>query len=236
MEVRLQKFLADAGIASRRACEKLIEAGEVKVNGEVVSIQGFKIDPEKDHVEYKDNILTVNHNCHYYMLHKPIGYITTVHDEQDRPTVMELIDTPFRVFPVGRLDFMSSGLLLLTDDGDLTYRLTHPKHDIDKVYIVTISPKISKSQQDYIANGVDLGMVQTSTCKIQLLREDVFTQSFECIIHEGKNRQIRRMFEHVGTRVNRLKRIAIGELSLGDLQMGEYRELTKEEVDYLKEL
>lgn len=236
MEIRLQKFLADAGIASRRASEKIIEAGEIRVNGEVVTAQGIKVDPEKDVVEYDGKVLSVNSTGHYYMLHKPTRYVTTVHDEQDRPTVMDLIQVDARVFPVGRLDFMSSGLLILTDDGDLTYRLTHPKHDIDKKYIVSISPKITKAQQTYLSHGADLGIYKTSPCQIKLMKEDAMSQTFECIIHEGKNRQIRRMFEHVGSRVNRLKRIAVGELRLGQLELGAYRELTDQEIKYLKSL
>lgn len=236
MEVRLQKYLADAGIASRRAAEKLIEDGKVKVNGQTVTTQGIKINPSIDTVEYQGKIIKQEISYKYYMLHKPTRYVSTASDEKGRKTVLDLLPANERLFPIGRLDYMSSGLLLLTNDGDLTYKLTHPKHVIGKKYVAIVEPKVNQSNIDKLTNGADLGVYEISPCSITLKKEDATTQTYEIILHEGKNRQIRKMFEWIDTRVLFLKRIAIGNLKLGYLEQGDYRELTKEEIDYLKKL
>ncbi len=236
MEVRLQKYLAEIGIASRRAAEKMIEAGKIKVNGEVITMQGVKIDPEKDQIEVEGKKVSAHKELKYYMLNKPVQYVTTASDEKGRETVIDLLPTTIRVYPIGRLDYMSSGLLLLTNDGDLTYKLTHPKHDIPKKYIATIEPKVYEEDIEMLKKGVDLELYKTSDCEIRLVKEDFTTQTYEVVLHEGKNRQIRRMFDHIGSRVIHLRRIAIGNLRLDQLELGTYRELTAEEIVYLKSL
>ncbi|PKM95837.1 MAG: rRNA pseudouridine synthase [Firmicutes bacterium HGW-Firmicutes-1] len=236
MEIRLQKYLAEAGIASRRASEKLIEDGRVKVNGQTVTTQGLKIDPSIDSVEYDGIIVDHVTELKYYMLHKPTRYVTTASDEKGRKTVLDLLPTNERLYPMGRLDYMSSGLLLITNDGDLTYKLTHPKHVVGKKYIAIVEPKADENEIDKLRNGADLGIYQTSPCSITIITEDSNTQTLEIILHEGKNRQIRRMFEWIDTKVIFLKRIAVGDLELGDLEQGEYRALTNDEIDYLKRL
>lgn len=236
MEIRLQKYLAEAGIASRRTSEKIIEDGRIKVNGQIVKVQGVKVNPEKDIIELDNTIIKLNTDLIYYMLHKPVRIVTTVSDEKGRTTVIDLLNVKERVFPVGRLDYMSSGLLLLTNDGDLTYKLTHPKHKIDKKYIATIKPKVNEESIKKLTKGVDLGIYHTSPCKIKLVKEDKDTQTYEVTLYEGKNRQVRRMFEWAGSNVIKLKRISIGKLTLGSLKSGDFRLLTKEEIKYLKNI
>lgn len=236
MEVRLQKFLADAGIASRRASEVLISEGKVKVNDVVVTELGTKINPKKDKVKYNDELVKIEDKLVYFMLNKPIKCVTTASDEKGRLTVVNIVNVEERVFPVGRLDYMTSGLLIMTNDGDLTYKLTHPKHNIDKKYIATITPKTTKDKINILTKGVDLGDYKTSPCSIRLIENNKDNQVYEVVIHEGKNRQVRRMFEHIGVKVTKLKRIAIGDLRLGGLKQGDFRKLTKEEIKYLKRL
>lgn len=236
MEVRLQKFLADAGIASRRASEVLISEGKVKVNDVVVTELGTKINPKRDKVKFNDNLVKIEDKLVYFMLNKPIKCVTTASDEKGRLTVVDIVNVEERVFPVGRLDYMTSGLLIMTNDGDLTYKLTHPKHNIDKKYIVTITPKTTKDKINILTKGVDLGDYKTSPCSIRLIENNKDNQVYEVVIHEGKNRQVRRMFEHIGVKITKLKRIAIGDLRLGGLKQGDFRKLTKEEIKYLKRL
>ncbi|PKM50069.1 MAG: rRNA pseudouridine synthase [Firmicutes bacterium HGW-Firmicutes-7] len=236
MEMRLQKYLAQAGVASRRASEKFIEDGRVKVNGQTVVSQGIKIDIATDIVECDGKKVAIANELKYYMLHKPTRFITTASDEKGRKTVLDLLPNQERLFPIGRLDYMSSGLLLITNDGDLTYKLTHPKHVIGKKYVAIVEPKVNISDIEKLEKGVDLNVYKTAPCNITLIKEDSSTQTFEIILHEGKNRQIRRMFEWIDTKVIVLKRIAIGKLKLGSLELGDYRALTTEEIEYLKNL
>lgn len=236
MDIRLQKFLADAGIASRRAAEKLIEEGAINVNGKTIRTQGVKINPDEDKVFYNGKLVKVKQKLVYYMLHKPIGVITSAADEKDRKTVLDIVNVQERIFPIGRLDYMSSGLLLLTNDGDLTYKLTHPKHNIDKKYIATIEPKVTKDKIAMLEKGADLGVYKTAPCKITCIADGPSKQTYEVNIHEGKNRQIRRMFEYIDSRVIKLQRVSIGDITLGNLKEGHYRALTNKELDYLKKL
>ncbi len=234
--VRLQKYIADAGIASRRAAEKIIAEKRVKINGVIAEGQGIKVDPEKDIIELDNKPVIIDKEFIYIMLNKPVRYVSTVKDEKNRPTVIDLLNLEQRVFPIGRLDYMSSGLLLLTNDGDLTYRLTHPKHEVGKKYRVIVEPKVIESRIDEMLNGIDLGIYKTSPCEIELLKEDYYTQTFLITLFEGKNRQIRRMFEWAESKVKSLKRISIGEIELKDLKSGEFRKLTNKEIKYLKNL
>ena len=198
--VRLQKFLADAGIASRRKCEEYISQGLVKVNGQVVTELGTKIDPEKDKVEFNNKLVKKSTDKHtYILLNKPIDYVTTVKDQFDRNTVLDLVKTDKRLVPVGRLDMYTSGALILTDDGDFIYKVTHPKHEITKTYTVTLKGIITKDDVQKLENGVDIGDFVTSKAKVKILKTDIEKNQsrLEITIHEGKNRQIRRMCEAI---------------------------------------
>lgn len=229
--IRLQKFFTDSGVLSRRAAEAEIAAGRVRVNGEIARI-GDKVDPTSDVVEYNGRrILPREDKPHrYLMLNKPRGYVTTAKDEKGRQTVTDLVTgVGVRVYPVGRLDMDSEGLLLLTDDGDLTNRLTHPRHEIPKIYHVTLSSPPSKEQLRALAAPMELDGYQLQPIGVKSLSPD----TLKLTLFEGRNRQIRRMCEAVGLRVVRLCRVAIGELSLGTLPLGKWRMLTEGEVAYL---
>lgn len=236
MEIRLQKFIADAGIASRRAAEKLILKGEVEVNGEIVKMMGIKIDPTVDEVKYKGEVLKKVEAIEYYLLHKPVRIVSTAADEKNRTCVVDLIKSTHRLYPVGRLDFLSSGLLILTNDGDMTYKLTHPKHEIAKHYEVKISPPITLDDVKKLRAGIDLDGEMTLPCKVKLIKNQSATQVYSIILKEGKNRQIRRMIEKVNSKVIGLERTAIGNITIDGLKYGQYRKLTKDEVIYLKTL
>lgn len=240
MEERLQKFLAEAGIASRRKAEELIAQGKVKVNGKVVTEMGMKIDPAKDEVTYLDKkVTTKDTKMVYIMLYKPEGYVTTAKEQFGRPAVMDLIKgVKERIFPVGRLDYDTSGLLLLTNDGDLTYKLTHPKHDVDKTYIAKLYGIPDEGALQKFRRGVVIDGKRTKPAKIQIIDKDKDGRfcTAEIIIHEGRNRQVRKMCEAIKHPVAQLKRVATGDLKLGDLQKGKYRHLTEKEIKYLKKL
>ncbi len=240
MEERLQKFLAEAGIASRRKAEELIAQGKVKVNGKVVTEMGIKIDPAKDEVTYLDKKVTTKETkMVYIMLYKPEGYVTTAKEQFGRPAVMDLVKgVKERIFPVGRLDYDTSGLLLLTNDGDLTYKLTHPKHDVDKTYIAKLYGIPDEGALQKFRRGVVIDGKRTKPAKIQIIDKDKDGRfcTAEIIIHEGRNRQVRKMCEAIKHPVAQLKRVATGDLKLGDLQKGKYRHLTEKEIKYLKKL
>ena len=240
MEERLQKFLAEAGVASRRKAEELIAQGKVKVNGKVVTEMGMKIDPAKDEVTYLDKKVTKKDTkMVYIMLYKPEGYVTTAKEQFGRPAVMDLVKgVKERIFPVGRLDYDTSGLLLLTNDGDLTYKLTHPKHDVDKTYIAKLYGIPDEGALQKFRRGVVIDGKRTKPAKIQIIEKDKDGRfcTAEIIIHEGRNRQVRKMCEAIKHPVAQLKRVATGDLKLGDLQKGKYRYLTEKEIKYLKKL
>lgn len=240
MEERLQKYLAEAGVASRRKAEELIAQGKVKVNGKVVTEMGMKIDPAKDEVTYLDKkVTTKDTKMVYIMLYKPEGYVTTAKEQFGRPAVMDLVKgVKERIFPVGRLDYDTSGLLLLTNDGDLTYKLTHPKHDVDKTYIAKLYGIPDEGALQKFRRGVVIDGKRTKPAKIQIIDKDKDGRfcTAEIIIHEGRNRQVRKMCEAIKHPVAQLKRVATGELKLGDLQKGKYRHLTEKEIKYLKKL
>lgn len=238
MEERLQKFLAEAGVASRRKAEELIAAGKIKVNGKVVTELGTKIDPKKDEVLYLDKEVSKKEvEMVYIMLHKPEGYVTTAKEQFGRPGVMDLVrDVKERIFPVGRLDYDTSGLLLLTNDGDLTYKLTHPKHDVDKTYIAKLYGTPDDMDLQKFRRGVVIDGKQTKPAKMQILEKGERQSIVEIIIHEGRNRQVRKMCEVIKHPIAQLKRVATGELTMGDLPKGKYRHLTPKEIKYLKSL
>lgn len=234
-EVRLQKFMAEQGVASRRKSEDLIRAGKVKVNGHVAEI-GMKINPRKDLVTVGKQKLTnvKNRKKVYVMLNKPRGYVTTVSDELGRKTVMDLLpDFGCRIYPVGRLDKDSEGLLLLTNDGSFTNCMIHPSHEYAKVYRVTVRPSVNDDILYNLRNGIEIDGRMTAPCDVTVLTEQENRVVLEFILHEGRNRQIRKMCESQGLEVARLKRISIGPIKLGMLKQGDYRELSEQDVKKL---
>jgi len=235
--LRLQKFLAHAGIASRRKSEELILQGQIKVNGSIVTELGSKVNPKEDVVTYKDRIVSKPEDKVYYMLNKPVGYVTTVKDEKDRKTVLDLLSSvEERIYPVGRLDADTSGLLLLTNDGDLTYLITHPKHEVEKTYIAQVDGVPGNKQLRQFREGLIIDNRKTSRAKIKILSTSKNKATLSITITEGRNRQVRRMCAAIGTPVLKLKRISIGNIKLNNLEKGQYRELTKSEIHYLKSL
>ena len=236
-EQRIQKVLSDQGYCSRRAAEQLIEEGRVKVNGHPVRL-GDKMDPDYDKVSVDGKNLRIvrKRQYIYLMLHKPRGYITTASDERGRKTVMDLLTgVDRRVYPVGRLDKDSEGLLLLTDDGAFANLLTHPSGGVGKLYRVTVHPRATEQQIVQMSSGVVLDDgVRTAPCVIHVVTDEPNRTVLEITLHEGRNRQIRRMCEAVGLDVVRLKRSAEGPVKLGMLQPGQYRELKKSEVTALR--
>ncbi len=238
MEQRLQKFLAEAGIASRRKSEELILQGKVKVNGTVVTTLGTKINPKTDKIEYMDKpISTQSTKLIYIMLNKPEGYVTTTKEQFGRPSVIDLVSNiSERIYPVGRLDYDTSGLLLLTNDGDLTYKLTHPKHDVDKTYIAKVYGTPDDMDLQQFRRGLYIDGQKTKPARIMVLEKNDRQSVVEISIHEGRNRQVRKMCEAMKHPVAQLKRVATGEVKLGDLKKGKYRYLTEKEIKYLKNL
>ncbi len=232
-DVRLQKMLADCGVASRRKAEEMISAGYIKVNGVTAKI-GDKVDPKKDKVSVKGKPLDTHGKKVYLMLHKPRGFITTMSDEMDRKCVAELIgDVSERIYPVGRLDRESEGLLLMTNDGEFANAMTHPSLHIPKTYRVTIRPSISEDQLTQMAVGMVIDDRKTAPARVNVISQESGRVVLEIVLYEGRNRQIRKMCEQLGLEVARLKRIAIGQLKLGMLQPGKWRMLTSEEVKKL---
>ena len=236
MEERLQKYLAQAGVASRRKCEEYIEQGRVKVNGKTITELGTKVNPETDKVEFDNKLISKqNEEYTYILLNKPIDYVTTVKDQFNRNTVLDLVKVNKRLVPVGRLDMFTSGALILTDDGDFVYKITHPKHEITKTYTVTLKGIVTKEDVKKLENGVDIGDFTTSKARVKILKTDEETNKsrLEITIHEGKNRQIRRMCEAIDKKVLALHRSKIGNIGAKDLKIGTWRYLKKSEVDEL---
>lgn len=233
MEERLQKFLANQGICSRRKAEEYILEGKVKVNGQVVTELGTKINPEKDKIEFNNKLVAIEVKKVYILLNKPIGFVSTVKDQFNRPTVMELLKkVNENVVPVGRLDMYTSGALILSNDGDFVYQVTHPKHEINKTYQVTVKGKITNEEVENLRNGVDIGDYITKPAQVRIMKvdEEKNISRIEITIHEGKNRQVRRMCEAIGKKVLALHRSKIGDIEVKDLRLGEFRYLTNKEV------
>ena len=235
MQERLQKILAKAGIASRREAENIISSGRVAVNGVTVSEMGVKADPEKDRITVDGAEIRLETTKVYIMLYKPVGYMTTLKDPEGRPIVTDLLqDIKERVYPVGRLDYNTEGLLLLTNDGEWANSLAHPRHEVDKEYQVRIQGHISAEQIRQLAGGVELDDGMTAPAYVKRLRESDKNAWFSITIHEGRYRQVRRMCEAVNLNVVRLKRSRYGFLELGKLKPGEYRLLSSAEVERLR--
>ncbi len=233
--MRLNKYIAQSGLTSRRKADELIANGNVKVNGVVVKEMGVEVAPD-DTVEVNGSRVSVENKLVYYMLNKPVGYVTTLSDERDRPIVTDLLgDVNERVFPVGRLDYNTSGLLIMTNDGDLANKLAHPRHQIYKTYRAEVAGALSDERLAKLRKGVDIGGFVTSPARVKVIKQARGYTLVEIQIHEGKNRQVRKMFRAVGNRVVSLQRVAVGEIYIGRLMEGHYRKLTPDEVKYLKE-
>ena len=237
MEERLQKYMARCGVASRRKCEEIILTGKVKVNGIVINELGTKVTLD-DIVEYEGKRILPEENKVYIMLNKPEGVITSVKDEKGRKTILDIVKVEERVYPIGRLDYETSGLLLLTNDGDLTYKLTHPKHEVDKTYVARVKGKLTKEEIERFKTGLKIEDYTTAPAKLKVIKYDEQRDSslLEIKIHEGKNRQVRKMCKAINHPVLRLRRSAMGKIKIGDCEIGKYRYLTEDEIKYLKNL
>ena len=234
-KIRLQKFLADSGIASRRKSEEYILDGRIKVNGSIVTELGTKVDPESDIVEFDDiKVNNDNKKYVYILLNKPIGVVTTAEDQFGRDTVLDLVKVKERVVPVGRLDMYTSGALVLTNDGDFVYKVTHPKHEIVKTYTVTVKGIITKEETKALEEGVIIDEeYKTKPAKVKILKTDLEKDisRVEIKIHEGKNRQVRKMCDVIGRKVLALHRSKIGNVEVKDMKIGTWRYLSKKEVE-----
>lgn len=235
MEERLQKYLASCGVASRRKCEEYILQGKVQVNGKTITELGTKINTEKDVVEFEGKVINQTKKLVYILLNKPIGYVTTADDQFGRDMVLDLVKVKERVVPVGRLDMYTSGALILTNDGDFVYKVTHPKHEIEKTYTVTIKGIVQNNEVEQLKNGVKIDDYITKPAKVKILKTDTEKNisRLEITIHEGKNRQVRRMCEAVGRKVLALHRSKIGKIGVKDLELGKWRYLQYKEVHEL---
>lgn len=232
--MRINKYIAQAGVVSRRKADELILNGNIKINGAVMREPGYDV-KDTDKVEVNGRLIQSRQKSVYLLLNKPLGVITSAEDDRDRTTVMEFVrDVDARLFPVGRLDYNTTGAILMTNDGDLAYRITHPKHELDKTYRAVVKGVISKEKLAKLRSGVDIGGFVTSKAKVKIIKGTQHSTVVEIAIHEGKNRQVRKMFAAVGNPVQSLERIAIGDIRLGHLKEGHYRKLTREEVEYLK--
>lgn len=234
--MRINKFLEQSGVGSRRFCDKLVSEGSVIVNGKVC-VLGQDIDEKRDSVLVNGKKVALVQKNLYYIMNKPKGYVCTVKDDKDRKTVMDLLPkTASRVVPVGRLDYDSEGLLIFTNDGDLVNRLTHPRNEIPKTYVIKVEGAVTESILNKLRNGVELDGKLTKKCNLHIVSTDEKFTKLSITITEGRNRQVRRMFESVGKEVVFLKRIKIGDLGLTGLDRGKCRPLSKYEIDYLKNL
>lgn len=228
--MRLNKYMAECGVDSRRNCDKIILEKRVRVNKKLVCELGFVVNEFNDTVTVDGKKITLKNKNVYILLHKPKGYVTTVKDEKGRKTVLELVDVKTRIYPVGRLDYDTEGLLILTNDGDLTYKLTHPKYEVEKKYVARVEGDVSESELDVLRNGVVIDGKKTASAKAKLLEKNSHDCKVELTIHEGKNHQVKKMFAAVGYEVLKLKREKVAFFDLKDLASGEYRKLTPKEV------
>lgn len=233
--MRLQKYMASCGAASRRAAEEMIAAGRVTVNGRTVTEMGVQVE-DGDEVRLDGRLLRPETVLKYVLYHKPAGEVTTVSDPEGRPAVLDHFrDYPVRLYPVGRLDYDSEGLLLLTNDGDLTQRMLHPSHEVKKTYLARVTGSVSLDTVRRLRAGVLLDDHKTAPAEVRIIKEETFATVVLMTIHEGRNRQVRRMFEGEGHKVLQLRRVRFGPLQLGNLPRGQWRELTPAEVRRLKE-
>lgn len=234
-EIRLQKYIAEAGIASRRKAEELILQGKVQINGKVVTELGIKVNPDKDEVICNGNKIGKQEKKVYILLNKPIGYVTTTRDQFQRDTVLDLVKVKERILPVGRLDMYTSGALILTNDGEFIYRVTHPKYEIEKTYQVTVKGIVTDEEVEQLKQGVRIENYISGKAKVKILKTDKEKDisRIEIIIHEGKNREVRKMCQAIGRKVLALHRSKIENISVKNLKIGEWRYLTDKEVSKL---
>ena len=231
--MRINKYLAESGICSRRAADKLIEEGAVKINGKIAS-PGAEADPGKDRVTVNGKIINPVNHYEYYIMNKPKGCVCTAKDDKGRKTVMDFLPQDCaRVFPVGRLDYDTEGLLIFTNDGELTYKLTHPKNEIPKTYVVKTEKPVSEKDLSALRSGIIIDGIKTKKCNVTLLKTYKTGSKLQITITEGRNRQIRKMIEATGNSVDFLKRIKVGDLTVSGLNRGEVRKLRQEEINYL---
>ncbi|NMD37750.1 MAG: rRNA pseudouridine synthase [Christensenellaceae bacterium] len=234
--MRLQKYMAQCGVASRRAAEEIIKEGRVKINGNIITQMGVLVEPD-DFVTLDDKPIKIEPEKHYIMYHKPMGEITSVKDEAGRPTVLDKFrDYPVRIYPVGRLDFNSEGLLLLTNDGELASKMLHPSRKMDKVYLARVSYKVEEADAKKLEKGVYIDGYKTAPARVKILNANNLFTDIMITIHEGKNRQVRKMVESIGHQVVLLRRVRFGSLELGDLPRGMWRRLSDVELKKLKKL
>ena len=231
--MRINQYIAAAGVCSRRKADELIEEGRVMVNGSVLDVMGYHVQ-DGDVVEVDGKRVEPETKKVYYLLNKPMGYVTSTADKEGRPLVTELVPNEIRVFPVGRLDFNTSGLLILTNDGDLANKLMHPSGEFDKRYLVRAQGIVTRKEAEKLERGIDIGGFVTSPAELHLIKHDRNSTVAEIVIHEGKNRQVRRMFEAIGHPVQELCRTGLGDLVIGKLAIGQCRKLSPSEVEYLK--
>jgi 23S rRNA pseudouridine2605 synthase len=231
--MRINQYIASAGITSRRKADEMIEQGRVRINGAVLLNPGYHVQ-EGDNVEVDGTRIEPEQKKVYYLLNKPAGYVTSTADKEGRPVVTDLVPDSVRVFPVGRLDYNTTGLLILTNDGDLSNKLMHPSHGFDKKYLVRANGIVTLAEAKRLEEGVDIGGFVTSPAEVHLIKHDRNSTIAEITIHEGKNRQVRRMFKAIGHPVLELSRIGLGNLTIGKLAQGQCRKLSPAEVEYLK--
>ena len=232
--MRLNKYIAQAGIASRRKADELTINGQVKINGKTMREPGYDVKPD-DVVHVAGKVITNREALVYYALNKPPGYITTTADEQDRPTVLALLrDVSERIFPVGRLDAATTGLLILTNDGDLAQHLAHPSQHVYKTYVAEVEGTVTLDELWILRNGVSIDGYTTAPAIVQILEKKDHQTTLEIQIYEGRNRQVRKMCAAIAHPVRQMERTAIGDIHLGRLKQGHYRKLTRQEIDYLK--
>ena len=226
--IRLNKYIAECGICSRRKADILIESGKVLVNDIVIKDLGVKIDDAKDQIKVDGKTISKENEFVYIMLNKPKGYVTTNSEQFGRKSVLDLIDTNYRIFPIGRLDMYTEGLLLLTNDGEFANKLMHPKNKVEKTYIASVKGNITEDKIEHLRNGIDIGGYITKPAKVRIISKE--NNELEIKISEGKNRQVRKMCEAVGLKVLNLKRTSIGKLNLDNLKVGKYKYLNKNEI------
>ena len=231
-EIRLQKYIAKSGVASRRKAEELILEGKIQVNGKTITELGTKVNPEKDIVTYNGRKLKTEEEFVYILLNKPIGYVTTVKDQFGRDSVLDLVKIKEHLVPVGRLDMYTSGALILTNDGDFVYKVTHPKHEIEKTYTVTIKGIVKNEEVEMLRKGVKIEDYTTKPARVKILKtdEEKNISRLEITIHEGKNRQVRKMCETVGHKVLALHRSKIAGIGVKDIPLGKWRFMKEKEI------
>lgn len=232
-KLRLNKFLSGSGVASRRKCDEIIASGKVTVNGKVVTEIGSQINEKKDKVMVEGKAVCLPSSFVYIKLNKPKGYACTASDEKGRKTIYDLVDCEERLFSIGRLDYNTEGLIILTNDGDFANKVSHPRYDVEKEYRVTIEGKIKESELAVLRKGVVVDGQKMPPAKVKLLSQDENISKISVVINEGQNRQVRRMFEAIGREIKLLKRVRIGSVRLGGLSRGQWRDLTEDELNLL---